>query len=517
MKTQDYESFEGLCLTDTFQMGEKGDFLSEMFSENAERVQRLNSQDIRVIMSNPPYSVGQKSANDNNQNQTYPALDERIEKTYAKQTQAGLLKGLYDSYIRAFRWASDRITEDGIVAFVTNGSFIDKNAMSGFRKTLLDEFSSVYCFNLRGFIRGKSGLDVKKEGQNVFNIMTGVCITILVKKKGHSGPGRLFYHDIGDYLSREEKFSIIREFKNIDAIPWKELMPDEHGDWICHRDPGFNNFIALGDKKNKGKEESKTIFSLFSLGVATNRDAWCYNYSRESLARIMNEQIQSYNEYVEAYRLSAQEQSIEDFVDDGTYQVKWTRALRNDCRTGKLAQFSKSYLRLATYRPYTKQNLYFSKQFNEAAGLSYMFFPTEQHENLVICLPGLGSRKNFSCLISNAIMDLEVIEKGQCFPLYWYEKKDKSENPLGLDLDERKGDYIRHNAITDFAWRQFRQAYGDSKITREDIFYYVYGILHSPEYRERFESNLKRNCPGFHTRKIFGHSARPGRNWRSGI
>lgn len=511
MKTQDYESFEGLCLTDTFQMGEKGDFLSEMFSENAERVQRLNSQDIRVIMSNPPYSVGQKSANDNNQNQTYPALDERIEKTYAKQTQAGLLKGLYDSYIRAFRWASDRITEDGIVAFVTNGSFIDKNAMSGFRKTLLDEFSSVYCFNLRGFIRGKSGLDVKKEGQNVFNIMTGVCITILVKKKGHSGPGRLFYHDIGDYLSREEKFSIIREFKNIDAIPWKELMPDEHGDWICHRDPGFNNFIALGDKKNKGKEESKTIFSLFSLGVATNRDAWCYNYSRESLARIMNEQIQSYNEYVEAYRLSAQEQSIEDFVDDGTYQVKWTRALRNDCRTGKLAQFSKSYLRLATYRPYTKQNLYFSKQFNEAAGLSYMFFPTEQHENLVICLPGLGSRKNFSCLISNAIMDLEVIEKGQCFPLYWYEKKDKSENPLGLDLDERKGDYIRHNAITDFAWRQFRQAYGDSKITREDIFYYVYGILHSPEYRERFESNLKKELPRIPYAKDFWAFSKAGK------
>lgn len=512
MKTQNYESFEGLCLTDTFQMGEKGDFLTEMFSENAERVQRLNSQEIRVIIANPPYSVGQKLANDNNQNQTYPALDARIGATYAQGSNVTNKRNIYDSYIRAFRWASDRITEDGIIAFVTNGGLIDKNALSGFRKNLLQEFSSVYCFNLRGFIRGKSGLDGKKEGQNVFDIMTGVCITILIKKKGHSGQGKLFYHDIGDYLSRGEKLSIIRNFKDISSIPWQILTPDEHSDWINHRDPGFENFLPIGDKETKGKANSRAIFGLFSPGVVTGRDAWCYNFSQENLARIMNTQIETYNKYVNAYSISDCGLSVEDFVDDRTYRVKWTRALRNDCRKGKLAQFSKSNLRMSFYRPYSKQNFYFSMQFNEAAGLSYMFFPTEQHENLVICLPGSGSRQGFSVLITTFLPDFHIYSDGtQCFPLYWFEKKDKSANTLGLDLNERKGDYVRHNAITDFAWSQFRQVYGDPLITREDIFYYVYGILHSPEYRERFESNLKKELPRIPYAKDFWAFSKAGR------
>ncbi len=500
MKTRAYQSFEGLCMTDTFQMSEKGGFLSEMFSENAERVRRLSHQDIRVIIGNPPYSAGQKSANDNNRNQSYPSLDARIENTYVRGADATNKNSLYDSYIRAFRWASDRITEDGIVAFVTNGGFIDKSAMNGFRRTLLDEFSSVYCFNLRGFIRGKSGLDAKKEGQNVFNIMTGVCITLLVKKKGHSGPGRLFYHDIGDYLSREEKLACIREFEDIDGIPWQELTPDEHGDWINHRDPGFSDFMPIGDKETKGLAGSRAVFSIFSRGLATARDAWCYNFSRSALERNMKKTIDFYN---------AQLNQPEVTYDPAS--ISWTSAALANVKNKKQTCFSAAHIRPALYRPFCKANLYFDRMWNERVYQQLKLFPTEQHENLVICLSGLGARKPFSCFISSLIPDLEVIEKGQCFPLYWYEKKDKTENALGLDLDERKGDYIRRDAVTDFALRQFRQAYGDTAITREDIFYYVYGVLHSPEYRERFASNLKKELPRIPYAKDFRAFSGAGR------
>lgn len=502
MKTQNYESFEGLCLTDTFQMGEKGDFLTEMFSENAERVQRLNSQEIRVIIANPPYSVGQKSANDNNQNQSYPALDARISETYAQGTNATNKNSLYDSYIRAFRWASDRITEDGIVAFVTNGSFIDNNAMNGFRKTLLDEFSLIYCFNLRGNQRTSGELS-RKEGGKIFGSgsRTPVTITILVKKKGHSGQGKLFYHDIGDYLAREEKLTIIQKFKDINVVPWQELEPDEHGDWVNHRDPGFHNFLTIGDKETKGKTTSKAIFSIFSNGLKTQRDTWVYNFSCSSLDRNMKKTIDFYNVHLNEPKVKYDPTSI-----------SWTRAALANVKNKKRTFFNEANIRPALYRPFCKAILYFDRMWNEMVYQQPKLFPTEQHENLMICLPAPGGKKQFSVLISDALCDLHVNGDTQCFPLYWYEKKDKSANTLGLDLDERKGDYVRHNAITDFAWNQFRQVYSAPTITREDIFYYVYGILHSPEYRERFESNLKKELPRIPYAKDFWIFSKAGRD-----
>lgn len=501
MKTQDYEPFEGLCLTDTFQMSEKDGFFSEMFSDNAERVRRLSRQDIRVIIGNPPYSAGQKSANDNNRNQSYPPLDARIENTYVRGADATNKNSLYDSYIRAFRWASDRITEDGIVAFVTNGSFIDNNAMNGFRRTLLQEFSSVYCFNLRGNAR-TSGIQRQKEKGNVFGSgsRTPVAITLLVKKKGHSGPGRLFYHDIGDYLSREEKLACIREFKDIDGIPWQELTPDGHGDWINHRDPGFSGFMPIGDKETKGKTESKAIFSLFSLGLGTSRDAWCYNFSQKHLSNNIQNFIHQYQS-----DLLAGEKTYD------SHKIKWSSSLDSLFARRQNLVYSDKKIRPALYRPFCKINVYFDRFLNHRPFQQPKLFPTEQHENLVIQLTGNGSTKPFSCLISNMIPDMEVISKGQCFPLYWYEKKDKTENALGLDLDERKGDYIRRDAVTDFALRRFRQAYGDTAITREDIFYYVYGVLHSPEYRERFASNLKKELPRIPYAKDFRAFSEAGR------
>ena len=301
MKQEEYEPFNGICLTDTFRMdGNSADDkdLFAAFEDNGERVKNLCKQDIRVIIGNPPYSVGQKKGGDNNQNESYPHLDARITNSYVKLSQSALNKGLYDSYIRAFRWASDRITDDGVLAFVTNGSYIDSNTLSGFRQSLMGEFDTIYCFNLRGNQRTSGELS-RKEGGKIFGSgsRTPIAIIILVKKKNRQAgqQATLHYHDIGDYLSREQKLEIIHDFSDYTAIPWQSLTPDEYGDWLNLRTSGYEKFLPIGDKTSKGKKDSKTLFSIFSLGCNTNRDAWCYNYSKQRLSEIMSSQISEYN------------------------------------------------------------------------------------------------------------------------------------------------------------------------------------------------------------------------------
>lgn len=516
MKQEEYDPFKGICLTDTFRMdGNKANDgqLPLNFGDNGKRVKDLCEQDIRVIIGNPPYSAGQKSANDNNQNEDYPYLDGRIAETYAARSKVTLKKGLYDSYIRAFRWASDRITDDGIISFITNGLYIDNATMAGFRKCLMDEFSSIYCFNLRGAVRGRSGDAAKKEGQNVFDIMTGVAIILLVKKKTHTAgeQATLHYYDIGDYLSREDKFEELHKFEDFTNIPWQILTPDEHGDWINHRTEGYDQFMPIGDKSAKGKGTAKALFEIFSLGVATNRDTWCYNFSEKELVKIMSDQIQQYNEYVKKYASFGNGQDVADFVDDGKNSVKWTRALRNDLSKGRKANFGNGKLRMATYRPFQKEWLYFSTQFNEAAGLSYLFFPTPKHKNIVIQLTGVGSSKDFSCFICDTIPDIQRLFNGQCFPLYWYEERNADSPMLDLDLEADTGDYIRHDGITDWGHKEFKQAYGDPKIGKEDIFYYVYGLLHSEEYRTKYANDLKKELPRIPFAKDFWGFSKAGR------
>ncbi|MGN0809874.1 MAG: DEAD/DEAH box helicase [Akkermansia muciniphila] len=496
-----YTPFDGICLTDTFRMDATGkNMLAEMFSDNARRVKRVVENDIKVIIGNPPYSVGQRSANDNNQNEDYPDLDARVAETYAAGTKATNKNSLYDSYIRAFRWASDRVQGDGVIGFVTNGGIIDKNAMNGFRRCLLEEFAAVYCFNLRGFVRGKSGLEAKKEGGNVFNIMTGVCITLLVKKKDHKGLGRLFYRDIGDYLSREQKLNCIKSFRDMTSTDWEELQMDEHGDWLNHRDPGFAQFIPLGDKECKGDKNAQAVFLIFSNGLKTQRDSWCYQYSRSMLEKNMRKSIDFFNE----------NSGREDVVYDATC-ISWTRDTLKKALRGDKSVFSKNAIRHALYRPFCRQFLYMDRVWNDQQYQQNKLFPTENTENFIICISSPGDRKSFSVLISNVICDLHLADTTQCFPLYWYEKRDKEENSLDLDLGEREGDYIRHQGITDYALKQFRTVYGDPKISREDIFYYVYGLLHSPEYRERFGADLKKMLPRIPYAKDFRAFEKAGR------
>ncbi len=484
-----YTPFEGICLTDTFALYEKdGVFETKDFQQNSARVTRQRKSPIRIVIGNPPYSIGQKSANDNAQNQSYPKLEEAIASTYAKKSTANLQKGLYDSYIKAFRWATDRLEGGkGIVAFISNAGWLDASAMDGFRASLQEEFDSIYVFNLRGNQRTSGELS-RKEGGKIFGSgsRTPIAITILVKNNpvNHVNPvkkepGRIFYRDVGDYLSREKKLEIVKEMRSMldEKMELVEIHPNAKNDWINQRDGLFDTLIPIGDKKDK---TGQTAFvPKYSMGVASNRDAWVYNFSREELKRNMKETIKFYNE------------SINKGLIHDPQRISWSRALKRNFEKKVGTKFDESSIVSSTYRPYSKQSFYYDPIWNEMQLQIPRHFPTSKQKNRVICTPGNGASKEFSCLMTDSIPDLNVMNAGtQCFPLYVYEKVDAGAQ-LSL-FDKGKEEYRQESGITDFMLKRCQAEFGE-KVTKEDIFYYIYGVLHSPEYRKRFESDLKKS------------------------
>ncbi len=465
------------------------------FPQNNARVVSQKETDIRVIIGNPPYSVGQSSQNDGNENMSYPTLDAKIESTYAAASSASLKRNLYDSYVRAFRWASDRIDDQGIVCFVSNGAFIDSGSADGFRKSLTHEFSAIYCFNLRGNQR-TSGETSRREGGKIFGSgsRTPVAITLLVKNPEQSGPCRLHYRDIGDYLSQAEKLGIVSHHRDVTTVPWASIVPDESGDWINHRDPVFGSYAPLGAKRDANADP---VFGTYSLGVVTGRDAWAYNFSHAVLLESMSRTIEFYNEQVDKFDEWAatgggSSGAVEEFIDRNPVKISWTRSLKGDLRKGKTAAFDSERAVASMYRPYCKQWLYFDRQWNEMVLLIPKLFPTPEHGNLVISATGIGASRSFSALISDVIPNLDTIEKGQCFPLYHY-VEGKSDNTLFSSAGSAGG-YQRRDAITDITLDRY-QAHYRSDLSKDDIFYYVYGLLHSPEYRTRFAADLKKMIP----------------------
>lgn len=492
----EYRPFGGICLTDTFQLGEAAsdeNLYSEQFPTNSRRVIEQKKRRITVIVGNPPYSVGQKSANDNAQNQKYPALDSQIERTYAAETDANNKNSLYDSYIRAFRWASDRLDkkDGGVIGFITNGNWLDSNAQNGMRKCLEREFSTIYVFNLRGAIRARSKDLAKKEGQNIFDIMTGVAITILVKKpKASDEAARIYYHDIGDYLSREEKLRIIRNMGDISnpLMQWVTITPNEHGDWLNKRSEQFKLYTPLGDKIDK--KNKKTFFvPYYSNGLKTQRDPWCYNSSLPVVEKSAKEQIDFYNEQRE--KLAKKE--ISD-VDYSTHKISWTRAVLSDIQRNKPYNTQDCQFREGLYRPFFKQHLLFYRPLNEMMYQIPTLFPTSNQRNLVICVECIGARRDFTALITDCIPDLHVLEAAQCFPLYWYDDSTADIADLFSAPQSEMDCYVRRDGVTDWILSTARKQYG-SRVTKEDIFYYVYGILHAPDYRTTFAADLKKSLP----------------------
>ena len=507
----EYVPFEGICLTDTFENHAKTDLVNSLLAANNSRRKRQDKLDIRVIIGNPPYSVGQKSENDNNDNVEYAALDERIRSTYVKNSKAVLSKGLYDSYIRAIRWASDRIGQSGIIGFVCGSGFAEKPAMDGLRKCLAEEFSSIHIVNLRGDIR-KNMLSKgrAKEGQNIFGSgsMTGIAIAFLVKNPKAATFGQIHYHDIGDDLTTEEKKQRLLTFCNVSGIAtthgWQHVTPDAHGDWLNQRDDGFAEYLPLGDKKG----DADSLFDNFSLGVVTNRDAWCYNPSKDAVARNMKRMIAFYNSEVTRYQAAcvgkakADYPAVDSFVSNDATRISWTRALKQDLAKGRQYAFEEICLTPSLYRPFTKQWLYFNRHLNEMVYQMPRIFPDAAAENLVICLNGKGSRNGITAIMSSQIVDLNSLEAGaQCFPLYLYGEAEEDEAKGAqqtVDLfaapKQAKGRQ-RRDAITDAGLAHFCAAYPGEAISKEDLFYYVYGLLHAPDYREKYADNLAKEMP----------------------
>ena len=494
--SSEFTPFEGICLTDSFQLSERAcqeDFGEDVFPVNGPRARAQKRTPIQVVIGNPPYSVGQKSANDNAQNQKYPDLEARIDECYAQGSSATNKNSLYDSYIKAFRWATDRIDpkSGGVIGFITNGSWIDSNAMDGFRKSLEREFGKIYVFNLRGNQRTSGELS-RKEGGKIFGSgsRTPVAITILVKRplagnrEGGNPPKAVIkYRDIGDYLSREEKLSIIRDAESITHLEMAEIRPNAHGDWINQRNEAFGKWTPIEPEK-KFDAKSKSWFVTNSNGAKTQRDAWSYGSSIEKVKECGKTSIDFYNKTLKDIETGKIKEP-----DYSTKKISWTRAVLEDLNRKKAYNYDEAEIRPALYRPFFKQNLLWYAPLVEMRYRISQLFPTPESENLVICVSGVGVTKDFSCIVTNQIPDLELIGKSQCFPLYYYEELGEG------DMFASKEKFVRKDAISDYILKQARAQYGDDKIGKEDLFYYVYGFLHSPDYRRAFSADLKKMLP----------------------
>lgn len=471
-----YVPFNEICFTDTFQLYERGEIsldLDGVMQKNSDRVNDQQAARIEVIIGNPPYSVGQRSANDNNQNQDYENLNKRIAATYAAKTDATNKNALYDSYIKAFRWAADRIKDGGVIGFVTNAGWLDGTAMDGLRKSFVDEFSEIYVFNLRGNARTQ-GEQRQREKGNIFGSgsRAPIAVTVLVKNPDVHGDAKIFYRDIGDYKTREQKLDIIARTPNVLSDDFKPLIPNDKGDWINQRGDDFDTFIPLApDKKFDGAAES--FFVTYSRGLQGGRDAWLYNFSRSALESNMRTTIDYYNTH-------------EPTEIDST-KITWTRAtVQNKNRRHEII-FDAAQIVESVYRPFCRANLYYDARLNEMTYQMPKIFPTGNEENLLICVSGVGGEKNLSVFITDKIIDLNALHSGtQCFPLYWYETAAQS-SLFGEELTRRDG-------VSDFILARAVEQYGGD-VTREDIFYYVYGFLHLPSYREKFSAELKKSLP----------------------
>jgi len=504
----------GIALTDTFQLNESdGAFDSVVFPENSERVQRQKNQDIRVIVMNPPYSAGQTSANDNNQNQSYPVLDASIAETYAKLSTGTNKNSLYDSYIRGIRWASNRIKDDGVIAFVSNGSFIDGNTADGIRKTFATEFSRIFVYNLRGNQR-TSGEVSRKEGGKIFGsgARTPIAVTILIKNAAHTGPADIQYRDIGDYLTREQKLDILEIEQSLEGTDWEALTPNEHGDWINHRDENYDSFQPIGDKGSKGTTATTALFSNYSRGLETGRDSWTFNYSKNALIGHVKTMVAFYNSEVDRLAGTAAE-DLPGLTNNDPRQISWTRSLMQDLARGKQHGFSESRAVASIYRPFSRQWAYFDRSMNAYVNQIPRMFPTPAQENISIMMPQGSSAAAFSVIATRHIPALTPNGGNQCFSLYVYEPiSSDAQGDLFTEVEDIVIDgYRRRDNITDATLATYRSFYEDVQIGKEDIFFYVYALLHSPTYKEQYKADLMKMLPRIPKVKDFWGYSQAGR------
>jgi len=487
-----YLPFPGATLTDTFQITEDGDRAdTSLIPVNNDRIEAQLAAPIKVIVGNPPYSAGQGSANDDNANLKYPTLDGRIAATYAARSTATLKNSLYDSYIRAPRWASDRLGDQGVIAFVSNNGWVDGNTADGLRKTFTDEFTDIWVYNLRGNQRTAGELS-RQEGGKVFGsgARTGVAV-LVASKRAETDGCRLRYFGVADYESQEDKLAAIA-LATMRTVSWRTLAPNASGDWLSKRSDVFGQFPPLGDR-----DASCVVahFAGYSGGLKTNRDAWCFSYSGAVLASSMSRMVNAFN-------ISAADAAGIDLnLNRDPTRISWSSGLTARALRGEVHAFDSHAMRRSAYRPYCKQLVYFDPVFNERQGRLPAHFPTSRHGNLGFYVVGAGSDKPFSALMTDCLPDLAFwgSSSGQFFPRWTYEKASEAEQSSLLEAAASGGDvdewgYRRLDNITDGILALYREKFGP-QVSKDDVFYYVYGVLHSEQYRTTFAADLKRMLP----------------------
>ncbi len=491
------KTFKNIALTDSLdfyeEKNDKGvfDFFEDL-KENKEIKSTIEKQNIRVIIGNPPYSTGAKSENDNNQNLSHPKLEKRVYEKYGKNsTSRSVGATTRDTLIQSIYIASELLKDKGVLGFVVNGGFIDSKSADGFRKCVAKEFAHLYVLNLRGNAR-TSGETFKKEGGKIFDSGSRATIAIIFFVKDTSVKNSaIHYYDIGDYLKREEKLHRLANFTDLDAIPFETITPNNKGDWINQREDGFEKLIPL--KRDK-KLQNPSVFDTNSNGVVTGRDPWVYNFSKDALMQNVQKCIDTYNadlkhfntHFREAFKQRAKGVKSADLykllndkeITTDKTKIAWTNNLKNHLIKNKNLQEShKDRIRLSMYRPFNKQWLYWGKDWIHRQREFSKIFPNKDAQNVVINT-GVGNGKNFSALVSDFIPDYSLISPNQAYPLYYYD-----------DLGNR------HHAISGYALNLFRKHYKDNSIAEEEIFYYIYAILHHKGYLEKYKNSLTKEDP----------------------
>ena len=489
-----YEPFTGIVLTDTFNLNKAEDltlFPREWLPENNERAERQQKLPIQVIVGNPPWSAKQQDASDDNPNVEYPELEKHIAETYAKYSSVTNKQSLYDTYKMAIRWASDRVQEQGVIAFVTNGSWIEGNSDTGIRACLAAEFSSIHVLHLRGNARTSGDLR-RSEGGNVFGggSRAPVAITIFVKNPNAAHEGcRIHYRDIGDYLTREQKLEALGEAVFVKGFgDWQAITPDKHYDWVEQRSDTFTQFYPIGSQDAKAGKTDDAIFRLFSNGYKTGRDAHIYNFSGDTCAEYTQLMTEEYLKALSEIEENP-ELTVAEVVKRYTANIKWDRELKNNLKRKKKTKFDKKHIRKVVYRPFVAINCYADYTFAQMKYQMDRIFPYAWSKNRVICVSGIGSKKVFSTFMTDIMPDVQLIFNGQCFPRWRYPQ------PANTAQITSENESERIDNISDTALRAFQEHYSDNTITKDDIFDYVYGVLHAPSYRKEFAYDLSRMIP----------------------
>ncbi|MGO9126372.1 MAG: type ISP restriction/modification enzyme [Terriglobales bacterium] len=466
-RTDEYRAFPGICLVDTFELAEGAQSgFSFMTAENAERVMKQKGAPIFVIIGNPPYNAWQLDENDNNRNRRYPAMDKRVADSYARDSAAQNKNALRDPYIKAIRWASDRIGAEGVVALVTNSGFVDSIGADGMRRQLANQFDVIYILDLGGNVRRNPKLSGTTH--NVFGIRPGVSVNLLVRRSSNAGSGVIRYARVDEYWRKEQKYTFLDEKESVGSVSWQRLAPDEKGNWLtAGLLDEFDTFPGLS-----------SFFTLESNGLKTNRDDWAYNFGGDVLAGNVVRTIEAYSQEVARWANRTDRKiTLDDFLLRDEKRVSWSETLKKHVEAGDYAKFERAKIRRALYRPFCSQYVYFDGLINERQYQLAPMFPVGAGNVALWCK--VGSDWPFFALAASSIPDVLPQGGSKCFPFYTYAED---------------GTHRREN-VTDWALEQFRSYYHDASITKWDIFHYIYAVLHHPEYRERYAANLRRELP----------------------